>query len=81
MVVAAFEGIVEAGKIRLLSDKALPERARVYVLIPEYSEDEAQATYPVTISANPRVVSPHLANREDASHFRLKLDKEANASI
>jgi hypothetical protein len=33
MVVEAFEGIVEKGRIRILNDVALPEQTRVYVVV------------------------------------------------
>jgi hypothetical protein len=88
MGIVTFEGVVEAGKIRLLNNKSLPERARVYVLIPEYSEEENNdeleaAVYPVTIPANPRVVSPRLTKRADTdpAHFRLQRVEEADARV
>jgi len=81
MAVVTFEGIVEAGKIRILSDAVLPERAKVYVLIPDFDTDEVRATHPVAIPANPRVVSPRLAKREDAAHFRLKMTGAADAPV
>jgi hypothetical protein len=56
--VMSFEGIVEQGQIRLPSDVHLPEKARVYVVIPN-------AVMPPRAFA----ASPHLANPEQAADF------------
>jgi hypothetical protein len=79
MAVATFEGIVEAGQIRLLSGEALPERATVYVIVPDYKE--AETSYSVTIPANPRVLSPRLVKRKDAERFRVEISETSDAGV
>lgn len=51
MNISAIEGIVENGQIRLLGGVALPEHAKVYVVVPA-----TDATPPA------RIQSPHLVN-------------------
>jgi hypothetical protein len=80
MAVATFEGIVEAGQIRLLSGEQLPENTTVYIVVPDYKTEE-EPTYKVTLPAKPRVMSPRLERKEDASHFALKVSEDAHAGI
>jgi hypothetical protein len=65
MSVTTLEGIVENGQIRLLGTVRLPERARVYVVVPG-------------LEARPesRVVSPRLARPEQAVDFTLEVVPE-----
>ena len=65
-MVLAFEGIVEDGRVPLPADVHLPEGMKVYVVVPSM---EARRTF--------RVMSPRLANREDAKDFVLEIDSEA----
>jgi len=58
MDVVTFEGVVEDGKIRLPANARLPEKAKVYVVIPN------PATPPLAYVANPR-----LADRNKAKDF------------
>lgn len=63
MKVPTYEGIVENGRIRLLEDVVLPERAKVYVIVPEVV---------VELPALPSVVhvrSPRLAHPEQAKDY------------
>ncbi|MFP4057364.1 MAG: hypothetical protein ACLF0G_10895 [Candidatus Brocadiia bacterium] len=62
MGVSSFEGIVENGRIRLPDSVRLPEKTRVYVVIPD-------------VQPGPRahVHSPRLAHREQASDFAKKI--------
>lgn len=76
MAVVTFEGIVEAGQIRLLNGEQLPDKATVYIIVPNYKDDE-QTQYAVTIPANPRIRSPHLVNKEDAQHFKVEVVEDA----
>jgi len=62
MGVFAVKGVVENGRIRLPEDVALPERATVYVLIPDVS-----AAPPPRPPAHLR--SPRLARPEQAADF------------
>ncbi|MBI3653253.1 MAG: hypothetical protein HY231_19670 [Acidobacteria bacterium] len=66
MKVITFEGIVENGQIQLPPDVHLPEKAKVYVVIPE-----------VEIKPTAYVGSPRLVNQEQASDFT----KEVTAQI
>jgi hypothetical protein len=57
MSVETIEGIVENGQIRLLGGATLPEKARVYVVIPDTATPKAH------------IYSPRLAHPEQASDF------------
>ena len=58
MNISPIEGIVENGQIRLLGNVVLPEKAKVYVVIP--------GVQPAPIA---RIASPHLAHPEQARDF------------
>jgi hypothetical protein len=58
MQVTTYEGIIENGTIRLIPNVSLPERMRVYVVVP------SMETTPVT-----RIVSPRLVHPEQAADF------------
>jgi hypothetical protein len=58
MKIATIEGIVESGQIRLLGNVALPEHAKVYVLVPDIEATRVA-----------RILSPRLANRQQAGDF------------
>ena len=60
MNVATFEGIVENGQIKLLENVRVPDRTKVYVVIPG-------AVQP----APPRWMSPRLAHPEQAEDFKV----------
>ncbi len=57
MALVVLEGVVENGAIRLDGDIALPEHAKVYVVIPDVEGSQAQ------------IASPRLARPERASAF------------
>ena len=65
MGVTTFEGIVEKGQIRLPATVKLPERAKVYVVIPD---TEVQA---ITYIGSPRLVHP-----EQAADFTKEVVEE-----
>jgi len=65
MVVRTFEGIVEQGQIRLLATVRLPEKAKVYVVIPDV---EVQT---VAFIGSPRLVHP-----EQAADFKKEVIEE-----
>ena len=67
MNVATFEGIVENGQVKLPENVRLPERTKVYVLIPGASEPGAT-----------RMMSPRLAHLEQAKDFEKTLISDAN---
>lgn len=56
MSISTFESVVENGVIRLRCDVTLPEKARVYVVIPDF-ESAPQA----------HIRSPRLAHAEQAA--------------
>jgi hypothetical protein len=58
MKVATYEGIVENGRVRLPAGVLLPEKAVVYVVVPE------AGVRPVASIASPRLVRP-----EEATDF------------
>ena len=60
MNVATFEGIVENGQIRLPDNIRVPERTKVYVVIP--GESQPSAT---------RLMSPRLVHPEQAKDFEI----------
>lgn len=80
MAVQTFEGIVEAGQIRLLSGEQLPEQATVYIVVPNYKEPE-ESLYTVSLSQNPRIASPRLASKDDAARFALEMTDDVHAGI
>jgi hypothetical protein len=62
MRVITFEGVVENGKIRLPPEASLPERAKVYVIVPD--PGAIPAAY---------LGSPHLAHPEQAKDFEKQI--------
>ena len=65
MGVTTFEGIVEKGQIRLPATVRLPERAKVYVVIPDI------AVQTVAYIGSPRLVHP-----EQAADFKKEVVEE-----
>lgn len=65
MNVATFQGIVENGQIRLAPSVRLPEKARVYVVIPD-----------VEIPQTAYMGSPRLAHPEQAVDFMKEVVEE-----
>ena len=65
MRVTTFEGIVENGQIRLPATVRLPERAKVYVVIPD-----------VEIQTVAYVGSPRLVHAEQAADFKKEVVEE-----
>lgn len=70
MRVTTFEGVVENGQIRLPADVCLPEKAKVYVVIP------------TVISSPAYIASPRLAHPEQAKEFvKEVIEDTPNASV
>jgi hypothetical protein len=71
MSVETYEGILEKGKIRLKEGAKLPDHAKVYLIVTDI-------TFDVKISRKKiiQVLTPHLAHREDAARFKMKVTKE-----
>lgn len=55
---ATYEGVFERGHVTLPPDADIPEKTRVYVLVPDTDAKHV-----------PRVYSPRLVNREQAKDF------------
>jgi hypothetical protein len=69
MSVTTIEAIVEDGQIRLPASVRLPEKAKVYILIPD-----------VSIPLISYVGSPRLAHPEQAPDFQKEVVQEASDS-
>jgi hypothetical protein len=65
MSVATFEGIVEGGQIRLKADVHLPDKTKVFVIVPD-----------VQVERVAHVFSPRLAHPEQASEFKMEVIEE-----
>ena len=69
--VKTFEGRVESGQIRLQGDVALPDRMRVYVVVPDMANDQP-----------PRIRSPRLLHPEQAGDFvKEVLEEQDDAGV
>jgi len=67
MQVRTFEGVVENGQIRLTTKVRLPEKTRVYVVVPDF---EAKKVV--------HVFSPRLAHPEQAAEFAKQVVEDAD---
>ena len=65
MGVMTFEGIVEKGQIRLPATVRLPERAKVYVVVPD-----------IEVQALVYIGSPRLVHPEQAADFKKEVVEE-----
>ncbi|HVT83337.1 MAG TPA: hypothetical protein VHM90_22040 [Phycisphaerae bacterium] len=63
MSVSTIEAYVENGQIRVPDDVKLPEKAKVYIVIPGVTEVPKAA----------HIYSPRLAHRERAEHFKMEI--------
>jgi hypothetical protein len=71
MQVKAFEGVIENGQIRLKTNINLPDKTKVYVIIPDF---EAQKVV--------HVYSPRLVHPEQAVDFKKEVIEELpNAGV
>ncbi len=71
MKVATYEGFIENGKVRLPDNIHLPERAKVYVIVPD-----------VALESLAYIGSPKLVHPEQAEDFKKEVIQEINdASI
>lgn len=62
MNVVTFEGVVENGQIRLNSDVRLPDRTKVYVIVPGFESK------PVA-----HIFTPRLVHREQVADFKKEI--------
>jgi hypothetical protein len=65
MSIKAYEGIVELGQIKLKEKIRLPDKTRVYVVIPDF-----------VVEGTARVATPRLANPAEATDFKMELIEE-----
>ncbi len=71
MTITTYEGVVEKGKIRLKMGIRLPEKAKVYVIVPD-----------LQVEKTARVLTPRLANPAQAGDFRMEISEDtSNASL
>lgn len=71
MRIATYEGIVEGGQIQLKADTHLPEKTKVYVIVPAMQAAEAVHIY-----------SPRLVHPEQAVDFQMEIiETPANANL
>ena len=71
MPISTFEGIVENGQIRLCEKVALPEKTRVYVVIPD-----------LETAPEAHIYSPHLVHPEQADDFAKQvIEVSADAGL
>ena len=67
MGIVTYEGIVELGQIRLKDDVRLPDKTRVYVVVPEIEIGEAA-----------RIYSPRLAHPDQVEDFKMEVIEESS---
>jgi hypothetical protein len=71
MGVVTLEGIVEQGQIKLAGNVRLPERTKVYVVVPD-----------MQVTPTAYVHSPRLAHPEQAVDFTLEvIESSSDASL
>lgn len=71
MTVATFEGVVEQGKISLPATIRLPDKLKVYVVVPDFQVEQVG-----------RILRPRLVHPEQAVDFRMDVrEDEQNAGV
>jgi hypothetical protein len=65
MAVATYEGVVEKGKVRLKAGVRLPEKAKVYVIVPD-----------LQVEKTARVLTPRLKNPQQATDFKMEVSED-----
>jgi len=65
MKVTTFEGVIENGQVRLPANVQLPEKAKVYVVVPD-----------VQVQPVAYVGSPRLANPQQIDDFKKEVLEE-----
>ena len=69
--VQTFEGTVENGQIRLRDNVTLPNKAKVYVIVPEMAPERPL-----------KIFSPRLVNPADAADFvKVVLEEEGDVRV
>ncbi len=70
MGVVTLEGIVDQNRIRLRNNIRLPEKTKVYVLVPD-----------IQIEQVAHIASPRLAHPEQASDFIMQVEEIPDAGL
>ena len=71
MGIVTLEGVVEHGQIRLRDDIRLPDKTKVYVIVPD-----------IQIKRGAHIVSPRLAHPEQAVDFEMEvIEGSPDASV
>ena len=71
MTIATYEGIVEHGQIHLKTLVRLPEKLRVYVVVPDFNVEQAV-----------RIATPRLVHAEQIEDFTMEIfEEDSHASI
>lgn len=74
MSVITLEGIVENGRIKLTPNVLLPEKAKVYVVIPSAEIEPETPVYDITLCDHvAHIYSPHLAPSGRATDLKLEI--------
>lgn len=69
MGIVTLEGIVEKGQIRLKPNLQLPDKTKVYVVVPD-----------IQVEKYARIFSPRLANPEQAADFKMEVAEESSSA-
>jgi hypothetical protein len=83
MNVVAYEGVVENGQVHLSPEVVLPEKATVYVVVPQAASesDDLEVIVLEPLSSRktpPRVPTPRLVHREQAKDFIKEVYPESD---
>lgn len=68
MKVATYEAVIENGRVRLPENVQLPEKTKVYVVVPGGADLNARPAA--------RIASPRLAHPEQAAYFEKEVVEE-----
>jgi hypothetical protein len=77
MSVITFEGVIENGQIQLPPDVRLPEKGRVFIVVPDQQESKP-SDLPAVADPTKHLYSPRLRNRRQAADFHMEI-RDANA--
>lgn len=71
MDIATFEGVVEQGQIHLKTGVRLPDKTKVYVVVPGFRVEQVV-----------HIFTPRLAHPEQAADFKMEIvEDNSNASV
>jgi hypothetical protein len=67
MKVTTYEGTVQDGCVMLPDDARIPDKTRVYVVIPATNDSESV-----------RIMSPRLVHRDEVVDFMMQVEREGD---